>query len=451
MIYQPLVTFGPNMELVPLLAESWEMKDERTWQLKLRQGVKWHNGRDFVIEDVIYSYDRIMDPATGSIARDWMANVDSYKAVDKQTLQLNLKAADAQTPYSLYWSYIIPQEVKDRPQGFLKGNAIGTGAFKLESWQPDVATKLVRFDKYWEKDLPYLDGIEIRIFPEEATAIAALRAGEVDHLTLTDNNNFELLKRNPDLVLMQKAYNGAYWMNFNGNKPPMDDLKVRQAMSTALDREEFLKVVGAGLGEVCGVVPPVFKDFFVPPAELPNYTYDPEKAKQLLKESSVPNGFKMDILTIPTSPLRTGSAELCKKFWEAIGIQVEIRAMETNVWLDTVVNTEDFYFNTNVTLKHAIPEGIYLAHLACGSFLASVYGPCFQELDDLARKSMATTDPAERKQLLRQLQIGTAEKIPTIITFCPNNVDALQSWVKGFEPWPDTQHRGWQYMWLDKA
>ena len=451
MIYQPLVTYGPNMELWPQLAESWEQAGERTWVFKIRQGVKWHNGREFEIEDVTFSYDRIMDEATGSIARDWMANLESYEALDKETLQLNLKEPDAQTPYTLYFSFIIPQEVQDEPVGFLAANAIGTGPFKLDSWKPDVETILVRNEDYWEPGLPYLDGIDIRIIPEEASAIAALRAGEIDHLSLVDNNNFELLKTNPDLTLTQKAYNGAYWMNFNGDKPPMDDLKVRQAMSVALDRDEFVQVIGAGLGEVCGVVPPSFKEFFVPASELPYYQYDVEEAKRLLKESSVPDGFKMDILIVPTSALRVQSAELCKKFWEAIGIEVELRAMETNVWLDTVVNTEDFYFNTNVTLKHAIPEDIYLAHLGCETFLASVYGPCVPELDDLARKSKGTTDLAERKKLLRDLQVGAAEMVPTIITLAPNNVDALQNWVKGFTPWPDTHHRGWQYMWLDKA
>jgi peptide/nickel transport system substrate-binding protein len=451
MMYDCLVAWGPNFELIPQIAESWEVLDERTFVLKLRRGVKFHNGREVTIEDVKYSFDRVMDPDQPAEARDWISNVDSVEILSSEEIRFNLKEPDLLMLYTLYWNYIIPQEVQDQPSDYLAHNVIGTGPFMLESFKPDVETKLVRNPHYWKPGLPHLDAIDIRIIPEESTAVAALRTGDVDHVTLDDNNNFELLKRSPNLDLTLTSFNGAYFMNFNGDKDPLTDLKVRQAMSQALDREEFVRVAGAGLGAVCGFVPPAFGDLWVPPEELPYFDYNPEKARQLLKESSVPDGFKMNILVIPTEPLRKTSAELCKRYWEDIGIEVELSNMEMQVWIDTLLNTEDWYFNTNESLKHPTPEGIFETHLKCGIMLTDFYGPCSPELDALVSQCKSTADKAKRKALLREIQIKTAEFVPTITTFSPIVVDAMQKWVKGFQAWPDKAHRGWEHVWLDKA
>lgn len=452
LMYDCLVVVDPEYQLMPQIAESWEMKDERTYVFYLRKEVKFHNGRELTVEDVKYTFDRILDPETGASApASNIPDVDSVDILNSDTIQFKLKEPNATFGYNLYRCFIVPQEVQDNPTDFLMSNVIGTGPFMLDEWKPDTEMKLVRNPDYWKADLPYLDGITIRIFPEEPTAIAALRAGAVDHFTLDDANNFELLKLNPDIDLTLLSTPGPVFMNFNDDKSPMNDLKVRQAMSQALDRSEFVRVVGAGLGSVSGILTPAFRDYFLPPEELPFYDYNPDKAKQLLKESSVPDGFKMDCLFITTSPVMKGQAELCKAYWEDIGIEVELRGLESTVWVNTVIETRDFYFTTNLTLQGPTPEQLLTNMVACESYMAELYGPCFPELDDMVIQAKAMTDMEARKDLWKDIQIFVAEHLPLITTYAPTEVDAKQRWVKDFRTWPDKVHRGWEYVWLDKA
>ena len=123
--------------------------------------------------------------------------------------------------------------------------------------------------------------------------------------------------------------------------------------------------------------------------------------------------------------------------------------METTVWVDTVVNLEDWYFTTNLEIPGPAPESILLS-LGCESFMGDIYR-CEPEIDAMVEKALATTDPAERKALWREIQILEAEKVLTLWTFSRTHVVATQKWVKGFTPWPDKRHRAWEYVWLDKA
>jgi peptide/nickel transport system substrate-binding protein len=447
-LYETLVTSGPTLEPVAKLATSWKIVNDKDWEFKIRQGVKWHDGTDFTVEDVKYSYDIIMDPNSGHPAVQYVSDVDSVEIVDKETMLFKMKALNVVFPNQQHWCYIVPQSLEDKPEDWLKNNALGTGPFMLESWQPDVEMILVKNPYYWKPGRPYLDKIVMKVFPEESTSIAGLRTGEVDLCTLEDPNNFQLLVTNPNLNLLLVPANGGIFWCFNGDRAPMDDVKVRQAISSAIDRQEVVNLVGAGLGAPSGAITPAFADVFVPPEEIPNYTYDVERAKQLLSESSVPNGFKMDCLYINTLPIMKNGAQLFQKFMEAIGIEVELRGMETNVWVDTVVNTGDFYFTTNLEIGGPTPEAIF-KNFACGSAITGFYGPCFPELDAMVDKAGQTTDAAERKALWRDIQIKAGQLLPTAaFTFARTHVVATQKWVQGFVAFPDKAHRQWEDVWL---
>jgi ABC-type transport system substrate-binding protein len=171
-------------------------------------------------------------------------------------------------------------------------------------------------------------------------------------------------------------------------------------------------------------------------------------AKQLLSESSVPNGFKMDCLYINTLPIMKNGAQLFQTYMEAIGIEVELKGMETNVWVDTVVNTGDFHFTTNLDIGGPTPEAI-LDSVGCGSAIAGFYGPCFEELDAMVSKAKTTVDPTDYKDLWREIQVYVAENMPTAIwTFARTHVVATQKWVQGFTAYPDKAHRKWEDVWM---
>jgi peptide/nickel transport system substrate-binding protein len=447
-IYETLVTSGPTLEPVAKLATSWEMVDELTWEFKIRQGVKWHDGSDFTVEDVKYSYDIIMDPDIGHPAYRYVGDAESCEIVDDETIRFKMVNTNTRFANQQHWSFIIPASTADQPEEWLKNNAIGTGPFMLESWTPDVEMVLAKNPHYWKAGRPYLDKIIMKIFPEEATSIAGLRTGEVDLVTLEDPNNFALLVANPNVNLLLMPANGGIFWCYNEDTEPMNDVKVRQAISAAINREEVVQTIGAGLGAPSGLITPAFAEIFVPPEELPYYQYDPELAKQLLSESSVPDGFSMDCLYINTLPLMKNGAQLFQKYMEAIGIEVELRGMETNVWVDTVVTTGDFHFTTNLRIGGPTPEAI-LDSIACGSAIADFYGPCFEELDAMVSEAKKTTDPAAYKQLWHDIQIYVAENQPTACwIFAPTIVVATQKWVQGFTAFPDKAHRQWEDVWL---
>jgi peptide/nickel transport system substrate-binding protein len=447
-MYETLVTSDSNLNPVAKLATTWEMIDDLTWEFKIRQGVKWHDGTDLTVEDVKYSYDIIMDEEQGHPAYRYVTDAESIEIVDNETVQFKMKAVNVRFPNQQHWSFIIPQSTADQPEDWLQTNVVGTGPFMLEEWKPDVEMKLVKNPEYWVPGRPYLDGIDMKVFPEEATSIAGLRTGEVDLCTLEDPNNFQLLVTNPNINLLLVPANGANFWCFNGDNPPMDDVKVRQAISAAVNREEVVELVGAGLGAVSGIITPAFTAVHVPPADLPFFQYDPELAKQLLSESSVPNGFKMDCLYINTLPIMKNGAQLFQTYMEAIGIEVELKGMETNVWVDTVVNTGDFHFTTNLDIGGPTPEAI-LDSVGCGSAIAGFYGPCFEELDAMVSKAKTTVDPTDYKDLWREIQVYVAENMPTAIwTFARTHVVATQKWVQGFTAYPDKAHRKWEDVWM---
>jgi len=447
-LYSTLVAPGPTLQPVAQLATSWSMPDDKTWEFKIRQGVKWSDGSDFTVEDVKYSYDMMLNPDNGHAAYRFVSDAESIEIVDSETVHFNMKIINTRFPNTQHWSYIIPQATQDQPEGFLKDHAIGTGPFMLESWTPDVEMVLAKNPYYFKPGLPHLDKIVMKIFPEEATSIAGLRTGEVDLVTLEDPNNFPLLINNPNLNLLMVPSDGAIVWNFNEDKEPMNDIKVRQAISAAINRQEVVHLIGGDLGVPSGLITPAFTDVCVPAEELPYFTYDPEQAKQLLAESSVGGGFKMDCLYINTLPLMKNGSQLFQKYMEDIGIEVELKGMETNLWIDTVVNTGDFFFTSNLRFGGPVPEAI-IGNFACGSAIAGFYGPCSEEIDSMVAQAKQTSDPAAYKALWRDIQIKSAEFLPSgVPIYAPTIVVAAQKWVQGFVPFPDKQHRQWEDVWL---
>ena len=446
--YESLVTTGPQLQPVPKLATSWELVDDITWEFKIRQGVKFHNGEDLTVEDVLFSYERILDPAVGHNAANRMGAVDSIEIVDEETIRFILPSPNAIFPSQQDWSFIHHRSVGDQPSDWLLSNVNGTGPFKLDDWRPDIEMRLVRHDDYWQEGKPYLDGIVMNVFPEESSALAALRTGEAHFVTLEDPNNYALLTGNPDLNLLEVPANGAIFWCFNGNREPMDDVFVRRAISAAINREEVLQLVGAGLGTVSGVITPAFGDVHVPTSDLPYYQYDVDLARELLSQSSVPDGFVMDCLFIDALPIMKNGAQLFQQYMEAIGIEVELRGMETNTWVETVIDTEDFYFTTNLEIGGPTPEAILNA-IACDGWAAPVYGPCSEDIDTMVQSAAAITDAAERSAIWRDIQIAVAEFQPTATwIYARNHVVAAQTAVQGFVPFPDKAHRQLEDVWL---
>ena len=343
--------YYPEVQTTPTtrknLVESWEMIDPSTWNFKIKEGVKFHNispvnGREMTAADVKYSYDLLRGkPGWGA------SEVTSVDLLENNTVQFHLRIPLTDFP-SIHTNgttpTVFPQEAVEA-EGGLHENPIGSGAFILKEFVPNEGVLFERNPDYHLKDadgnqLPYLDGLRYIFARGEATQVALFRAGQVDIMRLNRIDTLEqILDTNEDTTVYRVPSFGwggyAVWLNLD--KPPFDNVKVRQALSMAIDRRIVLEVVNRSDGAAYGAFPwalagySKFEDYNVGNLG-PAFQYNPEGAKQLLAEA-VPGGLKLELEWGELQGMPLGDfAVLITKFWEDIGVDVDLKQLESGTW-----------------------------------------------------------------------------------------------------------------------
>ncbi|MCL5076155.1 MAG: ABC transporter substrate-binding protein, partial [Chloroflexi bacterium] len=294
-IYSTLVKLNPNMQVVPDLASSWETPDPKTYIFHLRKGVKFHNGRELTADDVKYSIERILDKKTGAMAASYFVAIDKIETPDPYTVKFLLKNPFAPflTNLASFYAVIVPKEIVEA-SGDLKKVAVGTGPFKLAERVPDNVTKLERNKDYFIAGQPYLDGLNFFVMKDEAAVIAALRAKQIDFATLSAGSA-RLLKGEKDITVVSSPGLARYNLGMNNSKPPFNDVRVRQAISYAVDRQKIIDTVFWGEAVLTGPIVPALGDWAIPVSTYPSYTPNVTKAKELLAQAGYPQGFKTTI------------------------------------------------------------------------------------------------------------------------------------------------------------
>src|SRR6266511_1305435 len=288
-----------------------ELDHERGRQdvdLQAAARVKFHNGREFVADDVKYTYERVLDPKQGSGGRGYLSAIEQIEVVDKHTVRITTKQPSASLLAGMAgnWSSIVPREVIEQ-KGDLRRTAVGTGPFILQEWIPQSHLKARKNPDYWDKGKPYVDTVEIKIIPDEGNIIAQLRTGNIHHALLEDNKNYLLVKDDKRLIALRSPRLGFDMVNVNHGRKPFTDVRVRQALALAVDRAEVLQAAASGLGSVTGPLTPAMKPWALPVETFKEwYTPNPDRAKKLLAEAGFPNGFKTTLKVIPTFPTMVG-------------------------------------------------------------------------------------------------------------------------------------------------
>src|SRR2546428_185551 len=241
MMYNQLVRFDAEMNPVPELAESWHTSpDGLTWTFKLRQGVTFHDGQEMTSADVKFTFDRLFEKSPGR--SDFIA-VDKVEPAGRYAAKFVTKEPFAGLLAALggFWGFII-SEAGIKKHGDLNKAALGTGPFVLQDWKVEQQMVLKRNPQYFKKGLPYVDEVILRIIPDEANIVAALRTGQIHHAFLEDNKNFNLLKDEKTLTGHRSSRLGYDFLNINASRGPLRDVRVRQAISWAVDRSQVLRV-----------------------------------------------------------------------------------------------------------------------------------------------------------------------------------------------------------------
>jgi len=373
-IWDTLLRYDEQGDLKPGLAKSWNIKDPKTIVLHLREGVTFHDGNEMDAEDVVAS----MNFAVSSEAKSPMAwmldSVESVKILDDMTVQINLKSPTAvDVLYALATGVggVASKEAIKKYGIGLGENPIGAGPFKLEKWEKGSRIVLVKFDDYWEKGKPHLNKYVIRILPEEFTRLTAIRSGDVHIAYRMSYKNIQALEKVKGINTNVFPTYCIYFLALKNHKAPFNDVRVRKALNYAIDRKALTKSV------LLGYAVPAITD--IPPsmagslAEIePAYPYNPEKAKQLLKEAGYEKGFSFEAIVKAKSPdLDTGL--VLQGYFKEIGVELKLVAEEPGThWIheqagayedaalgywypdfpDAAGSLRPFYYSTNMPPKN---------------------------------------------------------------------------------------------------
>jgi peptide/nickel transport system substrate-binding protein len=233
-IYETLVIFDDNGEPVGILAESWDQPDDTTYVFTLREGVTFHNGQPLTAEDVKFTFERMMDPESGSPWTSQFEPIESIEATDERTVTFTMKQSYG--PFLATLSSVYSAILPNSPDTDFQTEMIGTGAFMLETYTQDTETILTAFPDYWREGQPKLATVQYRILPDETARVAAVRTGEIDLTTLADPISIDTVRADSNVVVIEQDTTDYYLLGLNCAEAPFDDVKVRQALSMAIDR-----------------------------------------------------------------------------------------------------------------------------------------------------------------------------------------------------------------------
>jgi peptide/nickel transport system substrate-binding protein len=417
-IFETLVGIGTDGQIEPGLAESWKTLDDTTWEFKLRQGVKFHDGSDFNADDVVASVERVK-LATGPVTfLRRVAAIDSIEVVDPYTIHIKTKTPWPLLTRDLSNVFITPAEVVNATfDAFDSGKAaIGTGPYKLVSFTPQEQVVLKRNDDYWGTKPDY-DNVTIRTIADASAREAALRSGDVDLIEDPAAVNIAAIKNDPNLQVSSALTGFVIYMGYDQINPktadvtgtdknPLLDKRVREAFSKAIDRKLVIDRVLLGLGEPASQ--PLPPGNFGHAEDLKVEAYDPEGAKKLLAEAGYPNGFSI-ALTVPTGEINNAEnvGQAVVAMLQRVGIKATLNVVPGSVFgtaardhkyslfLSSYISPE-FDGSSAVRALTAIPDKDK------GWGTSNYGGYANQASVDLLTQSFNTVDLDKRDQLLQQ-------------------------------------------------
>jgi peptide/nickel transport system substrate-binding protein len=454
LVYSYLMRLDENLGVQPDLAESipTTSADGKTVTVKIRAGVKFHNGDPLTSADVKYTFDRIIDPKTAAVARSFFSDVDTITAPDATTVVFNLKNPNA--ALIAYMAHpntgIVSKKIGEANADLSKKEtAIGSGPFKLAEWVPDNFMRFEANKDYYIAGQPYLDGIRINVVPDESGLAAALRTKAADMAIITDAKVAKTLRSEAAVTLDAKPSLSYNLLFLNTKRPPFDNLKVRQAIAYAIDRKAIIDAVAFGEGEVTGPVAPALANYALPTSQYPLYTRDVAKAKQLLQEANV-GPVSFTILTATTEPAYgKDEAQLVQAQLAEAGITVKIDAIELTQYVDRWLKA-DFDMATGLNGGGPDPDFYVYRYFTDDGNLNFVTSYKNAVSSDAIKQARAATDPAKRKDLYTTAQKELVNGVPFIWLFVGRDYVATLPTTKGFTHLPTGSIIYLRQTWLDK-
>ncbi|MCP4627920.1 MAG: hypothetical protein GY850_31045 [bacterium] len=334
-VYDTLAEPDESGKLVPALAERWEVSgDALAWTFYLRQDVVFHNGDKLTARDVKATFDRIMDKATASPKAKEFGSIASIETADDFTVVFKLKEPSSPLLATLAsgWSAVLPKSLIDAGHDF--GNQpVGTGPFELKKWVRDSQIILAKNKNYWLKGHPRLDQVIMHIIPERAVAVQGLISGQLDVAYLIDKDDLPILEASKDVKIDKSMTALILVMSINCSNPVLQDVRVRQAINHAIDKQKVLDVAYGGgkpIGTFMDYSNAYYRDF----ASL--YPYDPEKARKLLAEAGVSQDTVFELFLPQNYEVHVKAGEMYQDMLTKVGLNVKIKLVDWSTWISDV-------------------------------------------------------------------------------------------------------------------
>lgn len=463
LLYNGLVRINDDLEPEPELSEDWKVEDDGTkYTFTLRDDVKWHDGEPFTSEDVKYTFEKVLLKLHSRTAASVGPALDSIETPDERTVVFNFKH-----PYAPFMKQldvteapIIPEHVyagSDLLENPANTKPIGTGPFEFESYKKGAEIRYKANPDYFVKDQPYLDAVVMRIIPDPTTQVAALESGEVDYLGSVSGPDIARLGKSPDVETVESSRgsggsNCIMTMSFNLDRPTFQDLRVRQAVFQALDRDKFVDQILFGAGRVAEApissgIPWAHADNLDMPA------FDRAEAERLLDEAGwkesgdgsreaqgvegVKDGTPLSFDFVHfTTFAKYG--ELVRQQLGEVGIDVELVALEPEVFPETVFVDRDFDTNV-ISYCNGLDPEIGVRRMYTSENIgpvpfsnSSAYSN--DEVDRLFESGTRTTDQGERTRIYGQIQEQVVEDLPYVWLVETVGTRAYSASCSGFNP-----------------
>jgi peptide/nickel transport system substrate-binding protein len=334
-IYDTLAEPDMRGRIVPALAERWEVSgDALTWTFYLRKGVVFHNGDKLTSRDVKATLERLTDKATASPKAKEFAAISAIETPDDTTVVIKLKEPRSPLLASLAsgWGAILPKRLIDAKHDFAS-QPVGTGPFKLQEWIRDSRIALVKNTDYWMKGHPQLEQVIMHIIPERAVQVQGLISGQIDISYIVDKDDLPVLQASPDVKIEESLTALILVMSMNCSHPVLKDVRVRQAINHAIDKQKVLDVAYGGgkpIGTFMDYDNAYYRDF----ADL--YPYDPEKAKKLLAEAGVGKDTAFQLFLPQNYELHVKAGEMYQAMLTKVGLNVKIKLVDWSTWISDV-------------------------------------------------------------------------------------------------------------------
>lgn len=429
LLYSSLTRLAQDMSAEPDLALSWSANATLTeWVFKLRPGVVFHDGSPCTAKDVVATFAAILDPKTASPGRTNVGPIDHAEAVDDTTVRFVLKSPYADLPVSLAYTNakIIPAAIAGGDITQLARKAVGTGPFKLVSYEPDRQIVVTRNEAYYDAPRPYIDRIEVLVYPDPTAEASAMISGDTDLMSTASASEYPRLTKAMGVAALRVPSGQFLNINMGCDQKPFSDVRVRQALALTVDREAMVGFVAQGYGTPGNDTPmnTAYHFYKSQPQRGPNIA----RAKALLAEAGYPNGLDLTLIASETPGTRAQLAVAVREMARPAGFRINVQTMPHTTYLDQVWKKGAFYvgfYNMQATAE-AIFSLLYTSNAAWNETRWNNAA-----FDAAVADGRGIVDEAKRREAYGRAQALMYEQVPSVIPAFFDLLAARRSYVQG--------------------